>query len=79
MSRVTRKLQESVNKFGHSKIGGLHVFVSLFVTPIDRRSSHGKLAVNSSNEPLWFMQCFYYLTPLLDYCYTDLKIIQVIM
>ena len=41
MSRVTRKLQESVNKFGHSKIGGLHVFVSLFVTPIDRRSSHG--------------------------------------
>jgi len=27
--------------FGHLKIGGLQVLVSLFVTPTDRRSSHG--------------------------------------
>ena len=74
-ARVTREGR----KFGHLGVVGLHVFVSLFVTPINRRSSHGWLAVDSSSEPLWFMQCFYNLTPLLDYCYTGLKIIQVIM
>ena len=30
--------------FGHLKIGGLQVVVSLFITPIDRQSSHGQLA-----------------------------------
>ncbi len=35
------KITKKGIKFGHLKIVGLHVFVSLFVTPIDRRSSHG--------------------------------------
>ena len=41
------------NNFGHLKIGGLQVCLSLLVTPIDMRSSHGWLAfLDNSNEPL---------------------------
>jgi hypothetical protein len=37
------KITTKGNNFGHLKIGGLQVVVSLlvFVPPIDRRSSHG--------------------------------------
>ena len=35
------KITKKGIKFGHLKIGGLQVLVFLFVTPIDRRSSHG--------------------------------------
>ena len=35
------KITTKGNNFGHLKIGGLQVVVSLFVTLIDRQSSHG--------------------------------------
>ena len=35
------KITTKGNNIEHLKIGGLEVVVSLFVTPIDRRSSHG--------------------------------------
>jgi hypothetical protein len=37
---LTKSVLKGYN-FGHLKIVGLQVVVSLFVTPIDRRSSHG--------------------------------------
>ena len=40
-------------KIWHLKIGGLQVCLSLLVTPIDMRSSHGWLAfLDNSNERL---------------------------